>query len=320
MELGKKIASLRKRDRITQAQLAEYLAVQPQTISRWEADGGTPDVMLLPKIAMFFGVSMDELFCMTDMEKVENLVYKYSVLRDDKSFEEVLRIIDGMVEDIEEQLQEVQQNVQHDLEQKREQLIAWKVHIFIQKSRKAIKDAEKQLDELLEYVNEQENPLYWSLRLQKQQLRIQNGEAKKAIQEAKENWEQERSLNTLYCYMMGLLEMQNGVEILTLWELKEVQKMTCSITEETEPLWLAMFTAMRIEQKLEMFKSHLIQFEESATAQAVFDAEWELFLLYDELGMHQEKLACGEALLRKIEQLDLNEYIRDVYIKKIRES
>ena len=54
MELGKKIASLRKQNKITQAKLAEYLAVMPQTISRWEADGGTPDVMLLPKIATFF--------------------------------------------------------------------------------------------------------------------------------------------------------------------------------------------------------------------------------------------------------------------------
>ena len=54
MELGKKIASLRKTRNITQAQLAEYLSVNPQTISRWEADGGTPDVMLLPKIASFF--------------------------------------------------------------------------------------------------------------------------------------------------------------------------------------------------------------------------------------------------------------------------
>ena len=54
LELGKRIATLRKMQKITQAQLAEYLSVQPQTISRWEAEGGMPDITLLPKIALFF--------------------------------------------------------------------------------------------------------------------------------------------------------------------------------------------------------------------------------------------------------------------------
>ena len=51
MDFGKRIAELRKLKKATQAQLAEYLTVNPQTVSRWEAEGGTPDVMLLPKIA-----------------------------------------------------------------------------------------------------------------------------------------------------------------------------------------------------------------------------------------------------------------------------
>ena len=93
MDFGKRIAELRKLKKATQAQLAEYLTVNPQTVSRWEAEGGTPDVMLLPKIASFFEVSLDELFGMTDMEYINNLVYKYSVLRDEKSFEEVMRSI-----------------------------------------------------------------------------------------------------------------------------------------------------------------------------------------------------------------------------------
>lgn len=62
LELGKKIAFLRKMQKVTQTQLAEYLAVQPQTISRWETEGGMPDITFLPKIAIFFGISLDELF------------------------------------------------------------------------------------------------------------------------------------------------------------------------------------------------------------------------------------------------------------------
>lgn len=39
LKLGKRIASLRKANKVTQSELAEYLLVQPQTISRWEAEG-----------------------------------------------------------------------------------------------------------------------------------------------------------------------------------------------------------------------------------------------------------------------------------------
>lgn len=77
LEFGKKIAALRKMQGVTQVQLADYLMVQPQTVSRWESEGGTPDIMLLPKIATFFSISMDELFGMTDMEQIDHLVYKY---------------------------------------------------------------------------------------------------------------------------------------------------------------------------------------------------------------------------------------------------
>ena len=35
--IGKKIAALRKSRDITQAQLAEYLFLVPQTVSKWEA-------------------------------------------------------------------------------------------------------------------------------------------------------------------------------------------------------------------------------------------------------------------------------------------
>jgi len=316
MELGKKIASLRKQNKITQAQLAEYLAIQPQTVSRWEADGGTPDVMLLPKIAMFFGVSLDELFGMNDMEQIENLVYKYSVLRDEKTFDEVMRKIEGAIEALEEQAQDSDEEG-HECIKQREQLLAWKVHLYIQKSRKALEDAKEQLDELLEEVSEEENRLYWPLRLQKQQLRIQTGEAKKAVQEAKESWGQDKNLNTLYCYLMGLLEMQCGEEILHLWECDEVQNLVEVVTEQTEPHWLAMFAAMRIEHRMEDFRQNLGMFEKSASIEALFDAEWELFLSFEELGLQQEKQTCAEKLLEKIEQMNLNEYSKDAYLKKI---
>ncbi len=59
--LGNTIASLRHRNNITQAALAERLGVSNKAVSKWESGQGYPDISLLPTIAEFFGVSIDYL-------------------------------------------------------------------------------------------------------------------------------------------------------------------------------------------------------------------------------------------------------------------
>ena len=60
--IGKNIKDLRKRDNRTQEDLAKALGVTCQAISRWESNGGYPDMELVPAIANYFHVSIDELF------------------------------------------------------------------------------------------------------------------------------------------------------------------------------------------------------------------------------------------------------------------
>lgn len=60
--IGKKIRDLRKQNHVTQEQLAEVLSVSYQAVSKWENDRSTPDIDLLPVIARYFGITMDELF------------------------------------------------------------------------------------------------------------------------------------------------------------------------------------------------------------------------------------------------------------------
>lgn len=62
IKLGDKIKELRKRDSRKQEDLANALGVSPQAVSRWEANGGYPDMELIPSIANYFNVSIDELF------------------------------------------------------------------------------------------------------------------------------------------------------------------------------------------------------------------------------------------------------------------
>jgi len=62
IQLGEKIKQLRHRDGRKQEDLANALGVSPQAVSRWEANGGYPDIALLPAIANYFNITIDELF------------------------------------------------------------------------------------------------------------------------------------------------------------------------------------------------------------------------------------------------------------------
>lgn len=62
LDLGNNIRQLRRRDKRTQEALAEALGVTSQAVSRWESGGSYPDMNLVPSIANFFGVTIDELF------------------------------------------------------------------------------------------------------------------------------------------------------------------------------------------------------------------------------------------------------------------
>ena len=62
IKLGEKIKELRKRDRRKQEDLATALGVTNQAVSRWEANGGYPDIEMLPAIANYFHITIDELF------------------------------------------------------------------------------------------------------------------------------------------------------------------------------------------------------------------------------------------------------------------
>ena len=61
IKIGMIIKKLRADNNITQDTLATAIGVTPQAISRWESEGGYPDIELLPMLADFFSVSTDEL-------------------------------------------------------------------------------------------------------------------------------------------------------------------------------------------------------------------------------------------------------------------
>lgn len=62
VNLGEKIRELRRRDGRTQETFAAALGVTGQAVSRWEANGGYPDMEIIPSIANYFHITIDELF------------------------------------------------------------------------------------------------------------------------------------------------------------------------------------------------------------------------------------------------------------------
>lgn len=78
MEIGNQIKQLRMRRGVTQEELAERLGVTSQAVSKWERGAATPDIALLPEISAYFGVTIDELFALSDetrMERIQNMLW-----------------------------------------------------------------------------------------------------------------------------------------------------------------------------------------------------------------------------------------------------
>ena len=72
MELKNKLKALRVSHKLTQEQVAEYLSVSAQTVSKWERGLLSPDINLLPKIALLYRCSIDSLFDMAQLWSTEH--------------------------------------------------------------------------------------------------------------------------------------------------------------------------------------------------------------------------------------------------------
>lgn len=74
MTVGESIRLHRKKQNLTQGQLAALLSVSVQAVSKWETDAGLPDVSLIIPLASALHITTDELLCNRNRrEEVEEL-------------------------------------------------------------------------------------------------------------------------------------------------------------------------------------------------------------------------------------------------------
>lgn len=78
MEIGNQIKQLRLRRGITQEVLAQHFGLTAQAVSKWECGSAAPDIELLPALSAYFGVTIDELFALSDdtrLERIQNMIW-----------------------------------------------------------------------------------------------------------------------------------------------------------------------------------------------------------------------------------------------------
>lgn len=71
LRIGENIRRLRRQRDLTQEEVAAHLGISFQSISKWERGDGYPDITMLPSLANYFDVSVDELIGMDEIAKAE---------------------------------------------------------------------------------------------------------------------------------------------------------------------------------------------------------------------------------------------------------
>ncbi len=67
--IGENIKRIRRERNLTQEEVASHLGISFQSISKWERGDGYPDITMLPALANYFGISVDELLGTSEIEK-----------------------------------------------------------------------------------------------------------------------------------------------------------------------------------------------------------------------------------------------------------
>ena len=89
MTFSEKLLDLRKKNALSQEQLANQLGVSRQTISKWELGTATPDTVHIIRLSNLFSVSTDYLLQDTQASDNSNPAHTHSLLQKaEKTFKE----------------------------------------------------------------------------------------------------------------------------------------------------------------------------------------------------------------------------------------
>lgn len=79
MSLGNCLFRARKKKGLSQEEVAEKLGISRQTVSKWETDETLPDIRQSKRLAVLYGVSLDELVEFdAEVEEIQELIDRTS--------------------------------------------------------------------------------------------------------------------------------------------------------------------------------------------------------------------------------------------------
>ena len=106
MHIGKQIKYYRTRKSVRQEDLADYLGVSCQAVSKWETEASLPDITLLPRLAVYFGIAIDDLFRISaddQLDRIENALQNDAEL-EDCTFQHDREFLESLMQDPERKL------------------------------------------------------------------------------------------------------------------------------------------------------------------------------------------------------------------------
>lgn len=300
--IGEKIGTLRKSKNITQAQLAEYLFLVPQTISKWESGNGTPDISLLPKIADFFGIGLDDLFGRSSLEYAKDLVLKYSVLRDDHYFREALDCLQSQLNTVDSSLR-LKIGDPKALEQERIELEAYKMHLLLQQSRESAQRALAIAEEVSQKTGDMR------FRLQRVQLHIQLGHVPFILSECRAQYWADPTGDTLQLYFEALSILGHNETILKLFaDDPSIQTIMNPPHEKNAPLWLQCALAAAATEDIQRTEFFEVSICQCHCKKTEYFFLWHLANLYVQKGQREKCDALKPRLIALLLEVDKNPY------------
>ncbi len=308
--IGKNIARIRKERGLTQAQLAEFLFVTPQTISKWEMENGTPDISLLPKIALFLDVTIDELFGISNLEHVEDLVLRYSVVRDDNLYYEAMRALENQ-----------QSTLPDGNTEEYYKLNGLKTHLLLQQSRERLKEGMAICQEMLSEIgNHYEHPWYLPFTLQMTLFEKMDGDLSGVCTKNEELFESNPNEMTLrvICETYRMLEQYDKViEVLT--KNEKATRLMVDVTPKNKSIHIAKLSALAKLNDIPQTKALAEELKKYIDVNEKFEIQMILMNLYREVKDAEAMEKAKEELLETLDELDEKDYIKELYRSQLKE-
>lgn len=98
IQINKVLYEQRKKKGLTQQEIANYLLVTKASVSKWESGTSYPDITMLPRLASFYQITLDELFHYEGLltkKEIKEIYEECATAFNHNSFEEVYSKIQG---------------------------------------------------------------------------------------------------------------------------------------------------------------------------------------------------------------------------------